>query len=490
MERQLAMAVALLALLWAASPAAAQVEVSASLDLTDGWARAEAYVPVRLKITNHLGGDIDRVSITSGGPVFIIVPWRIAPDQTDEKIVPVYYAGGDLRLFVIPDGSFPTRESPAAAVTPTVRPLSPDAALVAITEGLPEPDEATRRMLAERLRVQSLRIVRMSKDALATAVQCGVLDTIVCDARAETFATGRAMVVRIASTPAAEKTEVQMGPAFPAGAEAAVQPESYRLLASEFWPAQGGRLWLWLGVFSLAAAVIAALVPRRRMLVAAAALVSLAAVAGAMIWLSVDPHAARLRQARVFYAAPSGLALLEHFTAASTRSATVMPPPFGVDPAAPLPLPVLPSSEAILGTQMILRLGENPQVQPMRSQVLIHTLEPAAPPPALGVESIRFDTLDTLARRPDVIAALLVEEDRATDAAGRTQTIDAWAVEWKSSADADLAYAGRSLAWWDKARREGDKPALLVWQTDRPVARWNNEEKSSLLPALVVYSSP
>ena len=478
-ERQLAMAGTLLALLWAASPAAAQVEVSATLDLTDGWARAEAYVPVRLKITNHLGGDIDSVSITSGGPVETIVPWRIAPDQTDEKIVPVYYAGGDLRLFVIPDGSFPTRESPAAVVTPTVRPLTMDDALVAVTEGLPEPDEATRRLLSDRLQAKSLRILHLSKEAMAATVQCSMLDAIVCDATTEASATGRAMVVRIASTPAAEKPQVQMGPAFPAGAEAAVQPESYRLLASESWPAEDRRrLWLWLGVFGLAAAVIAALVPRRRRLVAAAALVGLSAVAGAMIWLLVDPHAACLRQARVFYAAPSGLALLEHFTATSTRSATVMPPPFDVDPAAPLPLPVLPSSEAILGTQMILRLGENPQVVPMRSQVLIHTLEPAAPPPALGAESIRFDTLSALARRPDVIAALRVDGDRATDATGRTQTASAWAVEWKSSADEGLAYAGRSLAWWDKARREGNRPALLVWFAEPP----------HRLPALIVYA--
>jgi hypothetical protein len=295
------------------------------------------------------------------------------------------------------------------------------------------------------------------------------------------------MVVRIASTPAAEKPQVQMGPAFPAGAEAAVQPETYRLLASESWPAQGGRLWLWLGVFSLAAAVTAALVPRRRMLVAAAALVGLAAVAGVLIWLLVDPYAASLRQARVFYAAPSGLALLEHFTATSTRSASVMPPPLGVDPAAPLPLPVLPSSEAILGTQMILRLGENPQVQPTRSQVLIHTLEPAAPPPALGAESIRFDTLSALARRPDVIAALLVEEDRAMDAAGRTQTVDAWSVEWKTSADADLAYAGRSLAWWDKTRREGNRPAILAWYAD-PTSGLGDTERPRRLPALIVYA--
>jgi len=487
------MALALLALLGITLPASAQVEVSATLDLTDGWARAEAYVPVRLKITNHLGGDIEGISVSSGGPVETVVPWRIASDQTDAKVVPVYYAGGDLRLMVIPDGSFPTRDSPAAVATPTVRPLTMDEALVAIAEGLPEPDEAARRMLAERLRVQSLRIVRMSKDVLATAVQCGAIDAIVCDARADAFPSGRAMVVRIASTPAADKPQVQMGPAFPAGAEAAVQPETYRLLASESWPAESGRLWLWLGVFSLAAAVTAALVPRRRMLVAAAALVGLAAVAGVLIWLLVDPHAASLRQARVFYAAPShtgrmaGLALVEHFTAASTRSAAVMTPPFGVNPAAPLPLPVLPSSEAILGTQMILRLGENPQVQPMRSQVLIHTLAPAAPPLALGAESIRSDTLSALARRPDVIAALLVEEDRATDASGRTQTARAWAVEWKSSDDEGLAYAGRSLAWWDKARREGDKPALLAWFAD-PASSIGDKERPRRLPALFVYA--
>jgi hypothetical protein len=80
-----------------------------------------------------------------------------------------------------------------------------------------------------------------------------------------------------------------------------------------------------------------------------------------------------------------------------------------------------------------------------------------------------------------------VRGDQATDASGRTQTIDAWAVEWKSSDDADLAYAGRSLAWWDKTRREGDKPVLLVWVAD-PNSGWGDAERPRRLPALFVYT--
>ncbi len=54
---------------------AQSIDVTASLSLTDGAARAEAYVPVRIKITNNLSYNIHHFIITSGGPVVVSVPW-------------------------------------------------------------------------------------------------------------------------------------------------------------------------------------------------------------------------------------------------------------------------------------------------------------------------------------------------------------------------------------------------------------------------------
>ena len=86
------------------------------------------------------------------------------------------------------------------------------------------------------------------------------------------------------------------------------------------------------------------------------------------------------------------------------------------------------------------------------------------------------------------MCVLLVEGDRATDAAGKTQPVDAWAVEWQGSKDPDVAYAGRSLAWWKKDRQEGDGPWILAWWHD-PLPADQQGKGHERLPALVVYSA-
>jgi len=93
-----------------------------------------------------------------------------------------------------------------------------------------------------------------------------------------------------------------------------------------------------------------------------------------------------------------------------------------------------------------------------------------------------------LAGRPDVVAALLVEADSATDAEDRTQPLDAWAVQWKTSGEADLAWAGRSLAWWDEHRRTGDGPVLVYWMRDPAPEPPPGIDVYERLPAMVVCS--
>jgi hypothetical protein len=158
--------------------------------------------------------------------------------------------------------------------------------------------------------------------------------------------------------------------------------------------------------------------------------------------------------------------------------------------AAPLPLPVLEASEDLFRPVAVLHYGETVRLESCAPRFLAHVLDRAGDVPfGVRLEAVNQEHLDLVARRADVLAALLIRDDRATDAAGRTQTIEAWATQWKASADADLAFIGRSFAWWDRCRREGDGPALLAWFRDPLPPDAANSQDRTRLPALVVYSA-
>jgi hypothetical protein len=99
------------------------------------------------------------------------------------------------------------------------------------------------------------------------------------------------------------------------------------------------------------------------------------------------------------------------------------------------------------------------------------------PPCGRVAEQITPAEMQRLAAGGDVVQSLYIEGDRATDPAGQTRTIEEWSVQWQASADPRLAFAGRSLAWWDRARRQGTGPAILIWH------------HGSSLPSLVIYAS-
>ncbi len=99
-------------------------------------------------------------------------------------------------------------------------------------------------------------------------------------------------------------------------------------------------------------------------------LVGLAAGAGAFIWFEGDLRTAPIREARIFY----DQGLVETFTSCISRGKEATDIPIAADPTAPLPLPVVPSSEALLAPQMMLALGDKPCLRPARDRLLVHTL--------------------------------------------------------------------------------------------------------------------
>jgi hypothetical protein len=128
------------------------------------------------------------------------------------------------------------------------------------------------------------------------------------------------------------------------------------------------------------------------------------------------------------------------------------------------------------------------EVQTTQPLVLLHSFSKEEPPYHSGPHGFTVAELVTLAGRSDLVAALLVEGDRGKDAAGKTQSLDAWAVEWQASTDPDVAFAGRSLAWWKKDRQEGEGPWILSWWHD-PLPAGEASKNHERLPALVVDSS-
>jgi hypothetical protein len=342
--------------------------------------------------------------------------------------------------------------------------------------------------------------------------------------------------------------EVQLDAPFPPSVMETVQPEAYRLFSVRSWSAEHRRnLWVCLAMFSFVVLLVGLLVPRRPRLVPAAALLAIAIGATTLIGLLGGVRAARIVEARVFYTRPvaldatggRGTAALEHFvflesrggeTAEYLQYVDLVTEGFSSPPyVPPLPLPVLATSDDLFKAQGTIRelacytpvmeasrylpnvapidsvkswLKEREEGASARSycrsmgtwiesrqpQALFHTLAREDTPYGYVPHEVREAELRKLANRSDVITALLVQGDRGKDAAGKTQSLDAWAVEWQASKDPDVAFAGRSLAWWKKARQEGDGPWILSWWHD-PLPAAEASENHERLPALVVYSS-
>jgi hypothetical protein len=537
---ELATAFLLAALLTPAMALAQTVEVSASLDLTDGYARPGAYVPVRLKAANRTHLTFAELRLSSGGPVDVVTPWRLAPGEAGEKVVPVFFAGADLALSLefISAGGRPAARADVAP--PAVRTLLPGDALVAARPGMPEPDETLRKSLCESLGVDSLHVLRLPQEAVAAVAQCGLLDAIISEAAEDVAVAGRAALVARKSSkfqvPGSKlKTATQtarslgtcnleletwiMAAAFPPGVQELVQPEAYWIFGPDV-PGRPGdqRLWLWLGVFALATLAAGVLLPRRRPVLAATCLGALAAAAVAVIWFWGDVRRAAVHEARVIYARPlQTWAAVEHLVLLESRGGAVArfeePRPvlgiararcgssglFGRDPplprraglarlqapfefgagtVPPLPLPTLAGSEQVFQPLGTLWYGDAPAFETVRPLGLVRTLMMMDEPPFGRVaEQITPAEMQRLAAGGDVVQSLYVEGDRATDPAGQTRTIEEWSVQWQASADPCLAFAGRSLAWWDRARRQGTGPAILIWR------------HGPSLPSLVIYAS-
>ena len=470
----------LLATVLAASLAFAQgADVTATLDLTQGWARPGAYVPVHLRVTNRTDSCFEEVRAASGGPIATVAPFRVAPAATEERIVPVFFTGGDLSLTLefLADGACLAR----TAVGPIpVRAIPDDGALVAVEAGLPEPADAVRRAVREMCDAQTIQFLSLAAEDLAEASRCGVLDAAVLDRLPRP--SGRPAILswdgRGEPAPAA--------PAFPARALESVQPEAYRLFAEEVWPkTERSRLWLGLGVTTFAVLAVGLTMARRQAWLAAGTLVALAGVATVLIAVFGEVVRTRVLEARVFYVGRGGggrpAVAVERFIHLASRGAAA-PVKLDRETRDVLPLPLLQSEGDLFRLQGDLRLGRPIVFMGKTSLTMLHVLERSERVPFEAIGVFEKPALAAVAGRADVVKALRVVRMEGTDAAGTTKPLAAWAAEWKASEDSATASAGRSLAWWAGRRQEGDGMWLLAWVHDEPAA-----DPVRRLPALVVW---
>ena len=470
----------LLATVLAASPAFAQgADVTATLDLTQGWARAGAYVPVRLRVTNRTDSVFEEVRVASGGPLATVAPFRVAPAATEEKTVPIFFTGGDLSLTLefLADGFRLAR----TAVGPIpVRAIPDDGALVAVEAGLPEPADAVRRAVREVCDAQTVQFLSLAADDLAEASRCGALDAAVIDRLPRPSG-------RLASISWDGRGEpAPAAPAFPAGSLAIVQPEAYRLFAEELWPkAERSRLWLWLGVTTFAVLAVGLTMARRQAWLAAGTLVALAGVAAVLIAVFGEVVRTRVLEARIFYASRGSAGrpsvAVERFTHLASRGAAA-PVKLDREDRDVLPLPLLQSAGDLFRLQGDLRLGRPIVFMGKTSLTMLHVLERSERVPFETMGDFEKADLAAVAGRADVVRALRVVRMEGTDAAGATKPLAAWAAEWKASEDSATAYAGRSLVWWADRRQEGDGTWILAWVHDEAAA-----DPVRRLPALVVW---
>ncbi|HUW99495.1 MAG TPA: hypothetical protein VMY35_00820 [Phycisphaerae bacterium] len=466
--------------------AAPPFDLAADLVLTHGWARQGAYVPVRLRVTNRTDRTFDRVLVDSGGAVRVAAPWRIAPGETAEKTLPVYFAGGDLLLEI----TFATAKGtvgPVRAVA-DVRPLDRETRLFAFVADPAMPARVSENRI----------LIPLDAGDLATVARCGVLDGVLYEGSAPPpVASPRPLtVLRLGD----DGEEIIVRRAFPPGAGEPVQPAVHDCFASNLWPAlDRRRLWLGLGLAALAVLALGLLVPARRTVLAAGTMVALAAAATAAILLFGGIRESRILEARVVYADPwAGVAAVERFVRLESRGASAARLSLRLEDG--LPLPVLASSGDLFRPALGLDLGDPPHVESRTSGAVVGFLERA--PGGLAAE---------IGEGPDVVASLVVDGTtaRAPDDPSTmpfdglrapseveglgvalskskgeeaSRPVLAWAAEWRASADANLAHAGRTLGWWAAERQTGAGPFLVVWRREPP-----SPEGVERLPTMLVF---
>ena len=495
----------------ASAPALAQsVSVTPSLGATDGYAREGTYLMVRLGVKNGTDSQITSVHMTSGGPVDVRSLLDLAPragggssvrnnedtpeyepSAIGEVDLPVFYVGGTptLSLEFLSGAAVVARV--ATAPLP-VRKLGDDEALVGVERGVPELDDKRRADLARVLGVKTLHVVPYSKQMAIFSQQFGSLDA--CLVRPSTTAAdGREATVREEGT----GTYVLARHRFPIGTEVLVQPETFHLLAQAPWPAdQRLNLWLWLGLFCLAVPAVGLCLPRRRAVLATCVLLATAGVAATLLnYVGRVRHEWKTEAVVAYPSAADEAVPIEDLVFLGGRG--------GAEPCLEfdawqhgLPLPILGSSSDVfrpLGT-LEISWGQFSRFVSHRDQAVVHFLwsrvrqgedEFAGPvrPVAPGLAA-------RLAEARGTVAVLSVNGDRATDARGETRPLGGWQAEWQASSDAQMAFVGRSLAWWASQRQEGADDYVLHWVRN-PSSPWAVAAPiAKEWPALMAYRLP
>jgi len=467
----------------ASAAAAADIDVTASLEVTDGWARVGAYVPVTLRVTNNTDRTVEDMHVATGGPVDYRFPTisLAAGDSVEEAALPLFYVGGEMALdltFYDAKGACIAR---TRAEVPEVRTIPDDAAVLWLLEDAPEPTAAQREALVRRFGRKRLHIFRPGRDL---GFFKGVL-------------LGACGLVDVFGRPAGSDAHLRLEPQVPPvpGVRDMVQPATYLLLKGDPEEADARlRLWLALAVFAGAALAVSVACRRRRVLTVAG-LLALALAATVIVWsMGGGDGRSRLREWTLCWEHTSEQVAYEEQLVLLESSGPAFAG-FRLEQVTPLPLPIFASPDAVFRPFGVVHAGQmqsrdtNPLFQARQPRCAAHVFRR---PYAMGLAQFARtgpmgEPPPELAEWPDVVAALLVEGGDATDANGRTQPIDAWAVAWKTGGDADLAWAGRSLAWWDRHRRTGDGPFLVAWIRDpapEPPAGIDVYER---LPAMVVY---
>jgi len=478
----------------AATPDAARagtVEVSAALDLTDGYARVGNYVPVRLRVANRTGERITDLRLSAGGPLEVAAPMELGPGDVGETVLPVLFVGSVPAPAV--DFFAAGRHVARATVEPlAVRRLADEDVLVAVPAGTAAPEGPDRDALARALGARAVHCVSLEADAIALARRFGALDARIAASSADAEAGG------LVAARGPDGAWTLSRPRFPPGVESPAQPEAYRLLASEPWPAaERARLWLWLGLVCLGVPAVGLWVSRRRAVLAAVAMLVLAGAAVALIASFGDLRRTRTIHARVLYAAADRPEVaVEHLVLLESRGGAAGRFDWGAAPRASLPVPVLPSAADLfrpIGTLRLAGGGTGPGTFEAARQdggrVLLRILSEVLPADVTLPGGKGWQSPEDLAATDAAVQSLRVEAGAARDAHGESRPLAGWAAAWRDAADPDLAYSGRSLAWWAAQRREGEGPVRLVWfrESLRPAGRG---EQAALVPTLLVYAAP